>query len=82
VPGTLNQHIFGSHMVAIPLGEPSASIEVHMVWRKGEASVPVANFLNCARNVFRGSRSRTMGCPAGGIERLEGLGVAPLNQSP
>jgi DNA-binding transcriptional LysR family regulator len=43
----------GSAAVAIPLEDPDAKIEVHMVWRKDEACRTVIGVLDTAREVFR-----------------------------
>lgn len=42
----------GCAAVAVPLDEPDATVEVHMVWRKGEASATVLAFLASMRKVF------------------------------
>lgn len=44
----------GSALIAVPLDEPSARIDVHMAWRKDEKSRAVFEFLDSARRVFRG----------------------------
>lgn len=43
----------GSEVAVVPLDEPGASIEVHMVWRKDESSRAVLAFLDTVRCVFR-----------------------------
>ena len=45
----------GSEVVAVPLDEPNAKIEVWMTWRKDEKSMAVFSFLASARRVLRGS---------------------------
>ncbi len=53
IPGSKLSHPdFGRGTVAVPLDEPSASIEVHVAWRKEETSAPVLNFLKTTRAVF------------------------------
>jgi DNA-binding transcriptional LysR family regulator len=42
-----------SEVVAVPLDEPGAKIEVHMAWRKNETSAVVMEFLKSMRNYFR-----------------------------
>lgn len=42
----------GCAAVALPLDDPGANVEVHMVWRKGEASPSVLAFLTSLRRVF------------------------------
>jgi DNA-binding transcriptional LysR family regulator len=49
---------FGSDVVAIPLDEPNAKIEVHVAWRKDEPSPTVAAFLDTVRAVFQNGSSR------------------------
>ena len=44
---------FGNHIVAIPIDEPGANIELHMVWRKEEKSVAVFSFLDSARKALK-----------------------------
>jgi DNA-binding transcriptional LysR family regulator len=43
----------GSEVVAVPLDEPDAKIQVHVAWRKRETSMAVMAFLNSTRQVFR-----------------------------
>ena len=43
----------GSEIVAVPLDEPNAKIDVLMAWRKAEKSAAVFAFLDTARRVFR-----------------------------
>lgn len=45
----------GGEVIAVPLDEPNARIDVQMVWRKDEKSSTVFTFLNSARRVLRGS---------------------------
>ncbi len=40
---------FTDQLVALPLYEPSASIEVHLAWRKGDSSATILNFLDTSR---------------------------------
>jgi DNA-binding transcriptional LysR family regulator len=42
-----------SEVVAVPLDEPGAKIEVHMAWRKNETSAVVMEFLKSMRDYFR-----------------------------
>lgn len=42
-----------SGMVAVPLDEPSATVEVRMAWRKNETSSAVLSFLDSMRSFFR-----------------------------
>jgi len=42
-----------SEVVAVPLDEPGAKIEVHMAWRKNETSATVMEFLKSMREYFR-----------------------------
>jgi len=43
----------GSEVAVVPLDEPGASIEVHVVWRKLEKSAAVLAFVNSARQILR-----------------------------
>jgi DNA-binding transcriptional LysR family regulator len=43
----------GSEVAVVPLDEPGATAEVHMVWRKNEDSRAVLAFLDTVRCVFR-----------------------------
>jgi len=43
-----------TEIVAVPLDEPNACIDVHMAWRKDEKSKAVIAFLESARRVFHG----------------------------
>jgi DNA-binding transcriptional LysR family regulator len=43
----------GSEVAVVPLDEPGATAEVHMVWRKNENSRTVLAFLDTVRCVFR-----------------------------
>ena len=47
----------GSEVVAIPLDEPDAKVEVSVAWRKGEPSATVLAFLDSVRAVFRTAAS-------------------------
>jgi DNA-binding transcriptional LysR family regulator len=42
-----------SEVIALPLDEPDARIEVHVAWRKREQSAVVLSFLNSVRRVLR-----------------------------
>jgi DNA-binding transcriptional LysR family regulator len=42
----------GSEIVAVPLDEPKAKIDVNMAWRKTEKSTAVLTFLDTSRRVF------------------------------
>lgn len=44
---------FGSEVVAIPLDEPDARIEVHVAWRKEASSTVLMAFLNSVKTVFQ-----------------------------
>ena len=50
-----------SDLTVVPLDEPSAWIEIHMAWRKGEGGAAIVNFLETARNVFKASPRRSAG---------------------
>ena len=65
----------GSEVVAIPLDEPDAQVEVRMAWRKSEKSTAVLAFLDSARRVFPAA-SR---CPAALRERTRF--VSPSEES-
>lgn len=43
----------GSEVAVVPLDEPGASVQVHMVWRKCEKAAAVLGFLNTARQILR-----------------------------
>jgi DNA-binding transcriptional LysR family regulator len=43
-----------SGMVAVPLDEPAATVDVRMAWRKTETSAAVLSFLDSMRTFFRG----------------------------
>jgi DNA-binding transcriptional LysR family regulator len=42
----------GCAAAAMPFEEPDAKLEIHMAWRKGEASIAVLAFLDSVRRVF------------------------------
>lgn len=42
-----------SRVVALPLDEPDAKMEVHVAWRNGEESPAVLSFLNSVRRAFK-----------------------------
>jgi DNA-binding transcriptional LysR family regulator len=44
---------FADQLVAIPLADPSAFIEVHIAWRKDESSPAISSFLDTARGLFK-----------------------------
>jgi DNA-binding transcriptional LysR family regulator len=44
---------FADQLVAIPLADPLAFVEVHIAWRKDEASPAILNFLDTARRLFQ-----------------------------
>jgi DNA-binding transcriptional LysR family regulator len=44
---------FADQLVAIPLADPSAFIEVHIAWRKDESSPAILSFLDTARGLFK-----------------------------
>ena len=43
----------GSEVAVVPLDEPGASVQVHMVWRKCEKAAAVLAFVNTARQILR-----------------------------
>jgi DNA-binding transcriptional LysR family regulator len=43
----------GSEVAVVPLDEPGASVQVHMVWRKCEKAAAVLSFLNTARQILK-----------------------------
>ncbi|MGA8012920.1 MAG: LysR substrate-binding domain-containing protein [Candidatus Acidiferrales bacterium] len=43
----------GSEVAVVPLDEPGASVQVHMVWRKSEKAAAVLEFTNTARQILR-----------------------------
>jgi len=45
----------GGEVVAVPLDEPNAKVDVKMAWRKDERSSAVFTFLSSVRRVLRGS---------------------------
>lgn len=53
VGAILSNSVLGKEVVAVPLSEPGATIDVHMAWRRGEESALVLDFLKSARQVFR-----------------------------
>jgi DNA-binding transcriptional LysR family regulator len=53
VGAVLSHPVLGSEVAAVALSEPGATIDVHMAWRRGEASPLVLEFLHSARQVFR-----------------------------
>jgi DNA-binding transcriptional LysR family regulator len=53
VGAVLSHPVLGSEVAAVALSEPGATIDVHMAWRRGEASPLVLDFLHSARQVFR-----------------------------
>jgi len=44
---------FADQLVAIPLADPAAFIEVHVAWRKDEASPAILSFLEMTRAFFK-----------------------------
>lgn len=44
---------FADQLIAIPLAEPAAFVEVHIAWRKAESSPAVLSFLDTARGLCR-----------------------------
>lgn len=50
----------GSEVVAVPLDEPEAKVEVHAAWRKDERSPAVLAFLDSVRRVFQLSSPSTV----------------------
>ena len=43
----------GSEIAVVPLDDPGATTEVHMVWRKNENSSAILAFLDTVRCMFR-----------------------------
>lgn len=62
-----------SGVVALPLDEPDAKIEVHVGWRKNEKSPVVLAFLDSVRNVFQPPKARRMAAPAAGPAAIVAL---------
>jgi DNA-binding transcriptional LysR family regulator len=54
-------------VVALPLDEPDANLEVHAAWRKTEKSPVVLAFLDSIRTVFRAPKARRPLAPAGSV---------------
>jgi DNA-binding transcriptional LysR family regulator len=50
-----------SGMVAVPLDEPGATVEVRMAWRKNETCRAVLSFLDFMRHSFRAKSARERG---------------------
>jgi len=44
---------FADRLVALPLREPLATLEVHVAWRKGESSSTVLNFIDTTRALLQ-----------------------------
>ena len=66
VGGVLSHPVFGSGVIAVPLDEPEATIEVHVAWRKDEKSAAVFAFLDSVRRAFKSlkqSRRRSKANP-------------------
>jgi DNA-binding transcriptional LysR family regulator len=40
---------FADQLIALPLSDPSAFIEVHLAWRKSDTSATILNFINTSR---------------------------------
>jgi len=57
-----------SGMVAVPLDEPTAAVEVRMAWRKNEASLAVLSFLDSVRTFFH---TRSHPAPAVKTQRAQ-----------
>jgi DNA-binding transcriptional LysR family regulator len=55
VGAVLSHPLLGSGIVAIPLDEPGAQIEVHVAWRKDENAPAVLAFLDSVQKVFKTS---------------------------
>ncbi len=51
----VNRPAKGGEIVAVPLDEPNAKIDVLMAWRKAEKSSAVLTFLDTCRRIFRDS---------------------------
>jgi DNA-binding transcriptional LysR family regulator len=49
---TVARMALGCAAAAVPLEEPEAKVEVHMAWRKGEASGAVLTFMDSVRRTF------------------------------
>jgi DNA-binding transcriptional LysR family regulator len=43
---------FADQLIALPLSDPSAFIEVHMSWRKSDSSATILNFINTSRTLL------------------------------
>ncbi len=52
----------GSEVVALPLDEPNAKIDVHIAWRKAEKLATVLAFVDTSRRVFPDLSKRN--CPS------------------
>lgn len=44
---------FSDQLVALRLDEPSAFVEVHVIWRRGESSQTIFNFIDTARGLLQ-----------------------------
>src|SRR5262249_49214052 len=49
----VNRSVSGVELASVRLNEPEAKIEVYMVWRKGEESPAVLDFLASVRRIFK-----------------------------
>jgi len=49
----VNRSVSGVELSSVRLNEPDAKIEVYMVWRKGEESPAVLDFLASVRRIFK-----------------------------
>jgi LysR family transcriptional regulator, benzoate and cis,cis-muconate-responsive activator of ben and cat genes len=58
VDGVLHYPGRGKAVTTVPLDEPENTIDVHMIWRRGEKSAVILAFLDSVRNVFKRSSSR------------------------
>jgi DNA-binding transcriptional LysR family regulator len=63
----------GSEVVAVPLDQPNAKIDVHVAWRREEKSATVLAFLDSTRRVY----SDTPGCFPSSRSKLPALGSNP-----
>ena len=63
----------GSEVVAVPLDEPNAKIDVHVAWRREEKSATVLAFLDSTRRVY----PDPPGCFPSSRSKLPALGSIP-----
>ena len=51
---------FAGRLAAVPLAEPSATVEAHVAWRKEERAKAVLNFVEFTREIFATSPTKKM----------------------